>query len=124
MIILEWRYFCRRYLFDAYLFSLMRCSNLTNKYNPQERTLSSNFISPGSNLTNKYNPQEPIGLPFNSLICSNLTNKYNPQELTETVMLSPVVQILPINTILKNYLKGIYDFQAVQILPINTILKN
>ena len=34
------------------------------------------------------------------------------------------VQILPINTILKNYLKHLHKHKHVQILPINTILKN
>ena len=35
-----------------------------------------------------------------------------------------MVQILPINTILKNKLKEISYISFVQILPINTILKN
>ena len=34
-----------------------------------------------SNLTNKYNPQEPTAAAPTRTISSNLTNKYNPQEL-------------------------------------------
>ena len=34
-------------------------SNLTNKYNPQERHSMACEPEHGSNLTNKYNPQEP-----------------------------------------------------------------
>ena len=34
-------------------------SNLTNKYNPQERIGDHTRKNLGSNLTNKYNPQEP-----------------------------------------------------------------
>ena len=77
-------------------------SNLTNKYNPQERTytIMEQFIS--SNLTNKYNPQEPF-IPSDRITeSSNLTNKYNPQEQALKGLLTSVVQILPINTILKN----------------------
>ena len=33
-------------------------SNLTNKYNPQERMMVINIKITRSNLTNKYNPQE------------------------------------------------------------------
>ena len=38
----------------------------------------------------------------NKAVCSNLTNKYNPQELSPPSVLYFIVQILPINTILKN----------------------
>ena len=77
-------------------------SNLTNKYNPQERKTCVSKDSDSSNLTNKYNPQERIYyrrklcfvqiLPINTILKnesdgdmevidgSNLTNKYNPQE--------------------------------------------
>ena len=33
-------------------------SNLTNKYNPQERDERTRLTMESSNLTNKYNPQE------------------------------------------------------------------
>ena len=56
----------------------------------------------GSNLTNKYNPQEHDLIDKNVYLCSNLTNKYNPQERLSAVILVGSVQILPINTILKN----------------------
>ena len=36
------------------------CSNLTNKYNPQEQSAPSGKTEDGSNLTNKYNPQEQL----------------------------------------------------------------
>ena len=80
----------------------MRCSNLTNKYNPQEHTPEHTAERFGSNLTNKYNPQE-----LNASLCHD-----------------GKVQILPINTILKNYKPLATYFSVVQILPINTILKN
>ena len=55
---------------------------------------------------------------------SNLTNKYNPQELMFYLFQKIRVQILPINTILKNDLPEHEKDELVQILPINTILKN
>ena len=55
-------------------------SNLTNKYNPQERCCIFNVVSDCSNLTNKYNPQEQTVAITGNSQCSNLTNKYNPQE--------------------------------------------
>ena len=57
------------------------CSNLTNKYNPQEPSFRSIPLSIRSNLTNKYNPQEPSDANHVNSWSSNLTNKYNPQEL-------------------------------------------
>ena len=57
-------------------------------------------------------------------LSSNLTNKYNPQELKKNNKKIKNVQILPINTILKNFLIRLYIISLVQILPINTILKN
>ena len=80
----------------------MQCSNLTNKYNPQERHSRACRHEDGSNLTNKYNPQEPIRQLTKEWCGSNLTNKYNPQEQIKCVYLQLFVQILPINTILKN----------------------
>ena len=77
-------------------------SNLTNKYNPQELALLTFSIPLGSNLTNKYNPQELQADIVYNIIGSNLTNKYNPQELRASDRKVSSVQILPINTILKN----------------------
>ena len=57
-------------------------------------------------------------------LSSNLTNKYNPQELKKNNKKIKNVQILPINTILKNLYNCCLMFAVVQILPINTILKN
>ena len=57
-------------------------------------------------------------------MCSNLTNKYNPQEHKIRYVCENAVQILPINTILKNKARLKVDSLSVQILPINTILKN
>ena len=55
-----------------------------------------------SNLTNKYNPQELVAVLFCVVSRSNLTNKYNPQERNLSTVCISRVQILPINTILKN----------------------
>ena len=77
-------------------------SNLTNKYNPQEPLRSDSNVKFRSNLTNKYNPQEQSIPVINEIQSSNLTNKYNPQEPFISGLPSAVVQILPINTILKN----------------------
>ena len=81
---------------------MMISSNLTNKYNPQELSFKSYLTSNSSNLTNKYNPQEPIPKGKKCYY----------------------VQILPINTILKNNQAQRKPCNDVQILPINTILKN
>ena len=47
--------FKKNYIFISYI---LLVSNLTNKYNPQERPLHSLMLFHRSNLTNKYNPQE------------------------------------------------------------------
>ena len=99
-------------------------SNLTNKYNPQELIIDFPLLYLGSNLTNKYNPQELDKRPNSRYNGSNLTNKYNPQEQTLGNISPSYVQILPINTILKNKLLSVCNLCIVQILPINTILKN
>ena len=99
-------------------------SNLTNKYNPQEQKIGISNGDQSSNLTNKYNPQELQADIVYNIIGSNLTNKYNPQELRASDRKVSSVQILPINTILKNWLRTSVFAIAVQILPINTILKN
>ena len=39
-------------------------SNLTNKYNPQERHHLFCGVTESSNLTNKYNPQELLALLY------------------------------------------------------------
>ena len=77
-------------------------SNLTNKYNPQEPTKVVFPKSARSNLTNKYNPQELADKSLDMNVRSNLTNKYNPQERVVAAGIAIAVQILPINTILKN----------------------
>ena len=77
-------------------------SNLTNKYNPQELTYGQRLRQSRSNLTNKYNPQERIDGMTDFYMGSNLTNKYNPQEHGFKELVGGAVQILPINTILKN----------------------
>ena len=79
-------------------------SNLTNKYNPQERLGAFTPSHWCSNLTNKYNPQELYAEYPSLVISSNLTNKYNPQEHSARQQDAIVVQILPINTILKNWM--------------------
>ena len=77
-------------------------SNNTNKYNPQEQGASLCASSTSSNNTNKYNPQELFSF-FNFLSrCSNNTNKYNPQEHLSVDKMESIVQIIRINTILKN----------------------
>ena len=77
-------------------------SNLTNKYNPQEQIPFDMPTKVSSNLTNKYNPQELLCACTVLGDCSNLTNKYNPQEPVTVCTLHINVQILPINTTLKN----------------------
>ena len=99
-------------------------SNLTNKYNPQELLISNWDNQTSSNLTNKYNPQEHTPEHTAERFGSNLTNKYNPQEPFSIHCCMYSVQILPINTILKNGFVYPPDGYVVQILPINTILKN
>ena len=64
------------------------CSNLTNKYNPQEPIPWAFMIFSRSNLTNKYNPQELRHDKFHTVSRSNLTNKYNPQEHSMSCMTS------------------------------------
>ena len=104
---------------------MRKCSsNLTNKYNPQEQSPVESWFTQCSNLTNKYNPQEHTLEIQPCKDRSNLTNKYNPQELILNVLSVQMVQILPINTILKNPDGHQTEPAMVQILPINTILKN
>ena len=83
-------------------------SNLTNKYNPQERAFCALISLFSSNLTNKYNPQERAESPIVLRKGSNLTNKYNPQEPSSSAFFRTAVQILPINTILKNVANADY----------------
>ena len=56
----------------------------------------------GSNNTNKFNPQEPIVHKTEGPYRSNNTNKFNPQELKKSVFRVRLVQIIQINSILKN----------------------
>ena len=56
----------------------------------------------GANNKNKYNPQEQaLAFAFNSLSANN-KNKYNPQERGNHYAEVRIVQIIRINTILKN----------------------
>ena len=84
-------------------------SNLTNKYNPQEHFYHFLPCENSSNLTNKYNPQEQKSGNEYTVLGSNLTNKYNPQELVGTGSVVGKVQILPINTILKNAVYSVFS---------------
>ena len=55
-----------------------------------------------SNNTNKFNPQEPIGKRTYQTQRSNNTNKFNPQEHGTALIPLLSVQIIQINSILKN----------------------
>ena len=57
----------------------------------------------GSNNTNKFNPQEQLILVALSFKCSNNTNKFNPQEQSSENITLVDVQIIQINSILKNH---------------------
>ena len=87
------------------MMNLPQSSNLTNKYNPQEPVESVSVSLMSSNLTNKYNPQEQELMNLQRAMSSNLTNKYNPQEQELEPLFMGLVQILPINTILKNLIQ-------------------
>ena len=77
-----------------------------------------------SNNTNKFNPQEQGRVDIETNDCSNNTNKFNPQEQRNLYQLLLKVQIIQINSILKNlYLDDVGIF-VVQIIQINSILKN
>ena len=81
---------------------LVNGSNNTNKFNPQE--LPNYVVSTfhRSNNTNKFNPQE---LTFKTIFFmpgSNNTNKFNPQEQKFGGSILFIVQIIQINSILKN----------------------
>ena len=56
--------------------------------------------------------------------CSNNTNKFNPQEHSELHEEFEIVQIIQINSILKNWYQVIRWYNFVQIIQINSILKN
>ena len=99
-------------------------SNNTNKFNPQERDVLKDFSFYSSNNTNKFNPQEPTSPPSSSAISSNNTNKFNPQELELTIEEQEMVQIIQINSILKNHTLHKTMHSEVQIIQINSILKN
>ena len=77
-----------------------------------------------SNNTNKYNPQEQGASLCASSTSSNNTNKYNPQEHLSVDKMESIVQIIRINTILKNRVTNLSYCPSVQIIRINTILKN
>ena len=56
----------------------------------------------GSNNTNKFNPQEPPLVACHLTSGSNNTNKFNPQERGTAGATHYTVQIIQINSILKN----------------------
>ena len=58
------------------------------------------------------------------MLRSNNTNKFNPQERPGASFGRPLVQIIQINSILKNLLLVYSQEQLVQIIQINSILKN
>ena len=82
--------------------SLLKSSNNTNKFNPQEPWVVSFDSCISSNNTNKFNPQEPISTPPTKQKSSNNTNKFNPQEQKIANFSRFLVQIIQINSILKN----------------------
>ena len=55
---------------------------------------------------------------------SNNTNKFNPQELIDSIKNLVQVQIIQINSILKNWHRLRSILENVQIIQINSILKN
>ena len=55
-----------------------------------------------SNNTNKFNPQEREATMPKGSSCSNNTNKFNPQEQGRVDINTNDVQIIQINSILKN----------------------
>ena len=99
-------------------------ANNKNKYNPQELSTDSPFLAFSANNKNKYNPQELHIAVLGNKFGANNKNKYNPQEPIAWSDLLPLVQIIRINTILKNIPYLILPIKNVQIIRINTILKN
>ena len=77
-----------------------------------------------SNNTNKFNPQELSREQRKGNSSSNNTNKFNPQEPEYPLNISITVQIIQINSILKNYNSNNLIYISVQIIQINSILKN
>ena len=55
---------------------------------------------------------------------SNNTNKFSPQELTGCDTLRECVQIIQINSVLKNAPRTTDSGPSVQIIQINSVLKN
>ena len=78
-------------------------SNNTNKFNPQEHTKLTRKLIQGSNNTNKFNPQELPHMNPQIKLSSNNTNKFNPQEPKTFRKYHQTVQIIQINSILKNF---------------------
>ena len=60
------------------------------------------FLNKSSNNTNKFNPQEHRNYKVANKFRSNNTNKFNPQERMSDERLPDIVQIIQINSILKN----------------------
>ena len=80
----------------------MSGSNNTNKFSPQERLKGVIFKPYCSNNTNKFSPQEHLTKEFNTFKGSNNTNKFSPQELFRFPSQRLEVQIIQINSALKN----------------------
>ena len=62
--------------------------------------------------------------PHTAISRSNNTNKYNPQEQGTVLIPLLFVQIIQINSILKNIVMSLFSIVTVQIIQINSILKN
>ena len=56
--------------------------------------------------------------------CSNNTNKFSPQELIFKNIRTSDVQIIQINSVLKNAPRTTDSGPSVQIIQINSVLKN
>ena len=83
--------------------SIINSANNKNKYNPQEHLFQNFLVMKCANNKNKYNPQEPRLLVFRHHRRANNKNKYNPQEQEFIRIGCLSVQIIRINTILKNW---------------------
>ena len=92
------------FLINAGKLRILISANNKNKYNPQEHAFNGIHSITGANNKNKYNPQERERLIYLMSSRANNKNKYNPQELFFGLYPSSEVQIIRINTILKNNL--------------------
>ena len=77
-------------------------SNNTNKFSPQEPVEALGVPNACSNNTNKFSPQELASTTASLVSCSNNTNKFSPQERRDNGVTVRCVQIIQINSALKN----------------------